>query len=133
MKDQNSTKLMVLINNVPQIEFDRAFELTESQNNSLQLIDKKLNQGFELHGIKLENPTHEDKIQFVSANLISSLLADDDEVAAASCAYIAKLLPDLKQIKSIEKNGEISIELVFDKDHRQESKLNFVPADQLKN
>ena len=52
--------------------------------------------------------------------------------AAASCAWLAMALPELKQVKALEKEGNVAIELVFDREYRKEEKLSFVPQDRLK-
>ena len=129
--DNNNKLLVVQVNGTPMIEYDRDKILSETQKESLSLMEEKLNQGFRLGGVLISDPKHEQKIEFVTANLISAILDDNEVLAAASCAYIANSLPDLKQVKAFDKNGEVSIELIFDRAYQQEEKLNFTPLEKI--
>jgi hypothetical protein len=123
----NSALLVVEINGTPMLEYDRAKTLSSAQQQSLERMEEKLDQGLTLGGQHITSPSLEQRIEFISANLISAILNDEEVLAAASCAYIAHALPELKQIKALEKNGEVSIELIFDREYQPEEKLNFVP------
>jgi len=123
--------LVVQVNGEPVLEYDRDKTLSDAQQQSLILMEKKLDKGISLSNSKIENPNLEQRIEFVTANLISAVLHDDEVAAASSCAYMAHALPDLKQIKALEKNGEVSIELVFDREYQPEEKLNFVPLNRI--
>jgi hypothetical protein len=130
MNANASTLLVVLVNGSPMLEYDRTKVLSEAQKQSLSLMEQKLSQGLTLGNKHVSNPSLEQRIEFVAGNLISATLNDQEVVAAASCAYIAHALPELKQIKALEKSGEVSIELVFDREYQPEEKLNFVPPGQ---
>ena len=119
--------LIVQVNGTPMLEYDREKTLTSAQQQSLILMEEKLSHGLSLGNEQVTNPSLEQRVEFVAANLISAILNDEEVLAAASCAYIARALPDLKQIKALEKNGEVSIELIFDREYQPEEKLNFVP------
>lgn len=130
MNDNSSALLVVQVNGTPMLEYDRTKTLTPVQEQSLTLMEEKLSQGLNLNNEHIPNPSAEQRIEFVAANLISATLNDEEVLAAASCAYIAHALPELKQIKALEKNGEVSIELIFDREYQPEEKLNFVPPGQ---
>ncbi len=125
--------LIVQVNGTPMLEYDREKTLTSAQQQSLILMDEKLNQGLSLGNKQVSNPSLEQRVEFVAANLISAVLNDEEVLAAASCAYIAHTLPDLKQIKALEKDGDVSIELIFDREYQPEEKLNFIPRENLDN
>ena len=127
MNKLSPTLLVVQVNGTPVLEYDRAKKLTSAQHQSLMLMEKKFDKGIVLGNSQIEDPSLEQRIEFVSANLIAAILTDKEEVSAASCAYIANALPDLKQIKALEKNGEVSIELIFDREYQPEEKLKFFP------
>lgn len=131
MKKYSPAPLVVIVNTTPMLEYDRTKILSESQKQSLLLMEQKLLKGISLGERDIEKPTQEQRIEFVTANLISAILNDEEVLAAASCAYIAQTLPELKQIKALEKNGEINIELVFDREYQPEEKLNFVSLDNI--
>ena len=127
MNNKNTTLLVVQVNGTPMLEYDRTKNLSSAQQQSLELMEEKLNQGLMLDEHHVASPSLEQRIEFISANLISAVLSDEEVLAAASCAYIAQALPELKQIKALENNGEVSIELIFDREYQPEEKLNFVP------
>ena len=131
MNDKLSSLLVVLVNDSPVIEFDRSMPLSDAQHESLKQMDEKLDEGITIDGIFQRQPSLEQRVEFVSANLISALLNDNEVLAAASCAYLANALPELKQIKGIEDSGRLSIELVFDREYQKEVKMNYVPLDKI--
>jgi len=131
MNDDPTTLLVVQVNGTPMLEYDRSKTLSPAQQQSITLMEEKLDQGLTLGSELIVNPSLEQRIEFISANLISAVLNDEEVLAAASCAYIANALPELKQIKALEENGEISIELIFDRDYQPEEKLNFVPLESI--
>jgi len=131
MKNGSPTPLVVLVNTTPVLEYDRTKTLSESQRQSLLHMNEKLNQGISLGNKHIKKPSPEQRIEFVTANMISAILNEEEKLAAASCAYVALSLPELKQVKAFEKSGEISIELVFDREYQEEEKLNFVPLENI--
>ena len=102
MGKKSSDILVVLVNGTPMLEYDRAKELSATQVESLQRMEEKLDQGLELGNELIKKPTLEQRVEFVSANLISAILNENEILAASSCAYVAHALPELKQIKAIE-------------------------------
>lgn len=131
MSNKSAKLLVVLVNGSPILEYDRDKKLSEAQHDSLKLMDEKLDQGITLGGQFIPQPDLEQRIEFVAANLISALLTEEDVLAAASCAYLAKALPDLKQVKALEESGTVSIELIFDREYQPETKMNYMPLDKI--
>ncbi len=131
MSEQKSNLLVIQVNGTPMLEYDRDMLLSTQQEQSLKLMGEKLDQGFNLGNQHINHPKLEQKIEFVTANLISAILNEEETLAAASCAFIAHTLPELKQIKAIESDGEISIELIFDREFQVEEKLSFTPLNKI--
>ncbi len=121
----------MILNNSAVLEFNRNKRLSPAQKKSLQLMDTKLDQGITLRGQFLAHPTLEQRIEFVATNLTTALLNENDTLAAASCAYMATALPELKQIKATEKNTEVTIELILDREYQKEIKMNYLPLDKI--
>ena len=124
--------VVVQVNGTPLLEYDRNQALSAKQKASLSMLDGKLDEGILLNGEFITLPSEQERVEFMSAHLVSALLEDDEGIAAASCAYLVRVLPDLKQVRAQEKDGEISIELIFDREYQKESQMNFVPIDRLK-
>ena len=131
MNTDTNNVLVVVLNETPVLEYNRSRVLSAKQRNSLKLMDEKLDQGITLEEKLIPHPSLEQRIEFISANLVSALLNDEEVLAAASCAYIANHLPELKQIKAVTKNEQVSIELIFDREYQQELKMNYTPLDKL--
>ena len=49
----------------------------------------------------------------------------DESMAAAMCSYMAIRMPELKQVKIEDNDGEISIELIFDEEYRKQVAVDF--------
>ena len=121
-----SNKLAVLINGEAVLEYDRDVTLTDTQRESLKKMDSKMDNGFELAGEKINEPDKNQRFQFIAMNLIQSLLNEENEaLIAASTAYLAENLPDLKQVTADDRSGQMVIDLVFDKEYQNQVKVNF--------
>ena len=132
MNEKAPDRLVVQLNGTPVLEYDRGQALSAGQRESLQRMEEKLDRGILLGEQFVSRPTRQQRVEFVAANLVAALLEDEEVVAAASCAYLAMVLPELKQVKAIEKEGDVAIELVFDREYHKEEMMSFVPLDRLK-
>lgn len=120
-----SNIMAVLLDSVAQLEYDRSKPLPDHQALYLDKLDEKMDQGIMLGEQSIENPDITQRVQFAAGNLAHAIKSDDESMAAAMCSYIATRLPDLKQVKIEEKQGEISIELVFDQEYQKQVAVQF--------
>ena len=132
MSEKTPGVLVILLNGTPMLEYDRGQALSDRQRESLQRMEEKLDQGILLCERFVTRPERQQRVEYMAANLVAALLEGKDVAAAASCAYLAMALPELKQVRALEKEGNVAIELVFDREYRKEEKLSFVPQDRLK-
>ena len=132
MSEKTPDVLVILLNGTPMLEYDRGQALSDRQRESLQRMEAKLDQGILLGERFVTRPERQQRVEYMAANLVAALLEGKDVAAAASCAYLAMALPELKQVRALEKEGNVAIELVFDREYRKEEKLSFVPQDRLK-
>lgn len=128
-----SSKLAVVLNGTLQLEYHRDKPLPEAQRQFLDRMDQTMDKGIELGGIQIAAPDQLQRAQFVANGLIQSLHDDNESLAAASCAYLATRIPELRQVKASEVNKQRSIDLVFDKDYVPEQTIKFVKPESLKN
>lgn len=128
-----SSKLAVVLNGTLQLEYHRDKPLPEAQRQYLDRMDHIMDSGIELGGVQIAAPDHLQRAQFVANGLIQSLHDDNESLAAASCAYLATRIPELRQVKASEANDQRSIDLVFDKDYVPEQTIKFVKPESLKN
>ena len=117
--------MAVLLNGIAQLEYNRNKPLPDYQGAYLDKMDEKMAAGIEVDGQVLPEPDLGQRAQFVAANLVHAIKNDDEANAAAMCTYLAVRLPDLRQVKIDESDGEIAIELVFDQDYVKQYPVQF--------
>ena len=111
----------VLLNGVAQLEYDRDKPLTDLQKTYLSNMSSKMDAGIEIGGQFIENPKDSEKVQFVVANLLVAMKSDSAGLSSALCTYLADTMPELKQIKIDEADGEVSIEFIVYEDATNEN------------
>lgn len=120
-----SDLMAVLLNGIAQLEYNRNKPLPDYQGAYLDKMDQKMAAGIEVDGRVIAEPDLGQRAQFVAANLVHAIKSDDEANAAAMCTYLAVRLPDLRQVKIDERDGEIAIELVFDQDYVKQYPVQF--------
>jgi hypothetical protein len=135
-----SNILAVLLNGVAQLEYNREQQLPPHQELYLEKMDTQMDAGIQVGDSIIPNPDINQRAQFVAGNLADAILNDQESAAAALCSYLAKILPDLKQMKitqstsegdtngdaNVNDKSEISIELVFDEQYQQQVPVQFL-------
>lgn len=122
--------LVVVINNVKMLEYDRSKRLTGVQRRFLDEMDAQMDDGIQLGDEFIDKPKVLQRCQYVANTLINSVLAEKDPLAAATCSYLASRLPNLQQVRALSSDDGTSIELVFDRsyeDSATEQPINFMP------
>jgi len=120
-----SSLFAVLLNGIAQLEFDRNKPLPDYQGAYLEKMDRKMDDGILVGDNEIQNPDLGQRAQFVAANLAHAIKSNDEAMCAAMTSWLATRLPDLKQVKLADENGEISIDLVFDEDYVQQIAVPF--------
>jgi hypothetical protein len=109
--------LTVVVNGQAVIEYDRRKPLAAHQRLYIDRMDRDMDRGFHLEGRYLDSPDPQARARFTAVSLVQALEAGNDALAAATCAYLALRLPQLKQVQAQTKEGQLHIDLVFDKPH----------------
>ena len=122
-----SSPLTVLVNGESALEYDRGKALSDRQLAYIDRMDRQMDAGVRLGVNWIERPQALDRASFVAAQLVDALQRDDEGLIAACCAYLAKRLPDLKQIKARLLDTGFAVELVFDRPYIKEATIEFVP------
>ena len=118
--------MAVLLNDIAQLEYDRDKPLSDYQQAYLDSMDRKVdNEGIDIDGQKIENPDMNQKIQFITANLLVAMQESNEGLTSALCTYIATRLPDLKQIKISDDGEGVTIDMVFDEDYKGQAQVSF--------
>lgn len=122
-----SSIFAVLVNNVPELEFDRSKELPEKQQYFLDVMDKELGKQIVMGDEVIDNPDLHQRAQFVAINLINALKSGEDSLAAAMCSYLALRVPGLKKLDVKDQDGQVVIDLVFDEEYVKQVNVEFTP------
>ena len=117
--------MAVFLNGIAQLEYDRDKLMPDHQAAYLDKMDARMDAGIFLDGETIKNPDQNQRTRFAAANLASALQSADEYVAAAMCSYLAIRLPELKQVKIDDNEGEITIELIFDEEYRKQVAVEF--------
>lgn len=129
IETMNSHLLTVVMDGQSVIEYDRHKPLGSRQRLFLDHMDRDMDRGFRLNDQQETSPDLLTRARFVATSLIESLEAGNDSVAAATCAYLAQRLPELKQVRADRKQGQLHIDLVFDQPHSPVQTVQFVRPD----
>ncbi|MFK5894028.1 MAG: hypothetical protein QM504_12475 [Pseudomonadota bacterium] len=111
---QNLIKLVINDNDV--LQYDRSVNLPDNQNQYLQMMDKKMEQGVTLGNESIKQPNQLQKAQFVALNMLYQLDQNNDQEAIAMFTYLVNQLQKLKQVKVIGEPNKYKVEFVFYKD-----------------
>jgi len=115
----------VLLDGVGQLEYDREKLLPDHQAAYLDKMDEKMAEGITIGDEEVRNPDVNQRAQFVVANLVHALKTDNEQVAGAMCSYLALRMPDLKQIKITDHDGDVSIEFDFENEYSNQVAVEF--------
>lgn len=124
----NDNKLHAIVNGVAILEYDRGKPVPGHQRQYIDNMDKTMDEGIQLGDDHITNPNPMQKAQFVANSLINALYKENYAIATAMCTYLAKRIPDLKQVKAVSSDEATNIELVFDRDYetaQQEQPIQF--------
>ena len=54
------------------------------------------------------------RTNYVAMSLFYVIKSDSEGMIAATCAYLANRVPELKQVRAVEHGEEITLDLIFD-------------------
>ena len=120
-----SSTLFVIVNDEPQLQFDRSKPLNPKQAEYLEKLDRKFDAGIELQGEWLEQPDLGQRAQWMALAMMEGILYQEDEKAAASLAWLATRLPELKQVQAVVDENGTRFELIFDREYQPRQVVHF--------
>ncbi|MDH5484645.1 MAG: hypothetical protein OEY43_05345 [Gammaproteobacteria bacterium] len=123
--------LVAVINDESKLEYDRSKSLPDQQLVYLDKMDQQMDQGIPDGPGHIFAPDQQQKAQFVANQLIYAIGSDNEQLAAATMAYLASRLPDLLQVSAVDKDGSMTIKLIYDMPYSKPETINFVKPDQL--
>lgn len=125
--EHGSESLVVVLNGVPQLQYDRGKALSAGQLACLDGMDARMDTGIRLDDQWIAHPDTDARARFVAFQLVDALQRDDAGLSAACCGYLAQRLPQLRQIKAQVAEQAVAVELVFDRPYVREVPVDFVP------
>lgn len=120
-----SDMMAVFLNGIAQLEYDRSRPLPDHQAVYLEKMDARMAAGIHVGEETIVHPDENQRARFVAANLLHAIKSDNESMAAALCSYLATRLPELKQVRFDENEGDVAIELIFDQDYRKQVAVDF--------
>jgi hypothetical protein len=120
-----SNMMAVFLNGIAQLEYDRDRPLPDHQVVYLEKMDTRMDAGILVGEETIERPDVNQRAGFVAANLLHAIKSDNESMAAALCSYLATRLPELKQVRFDENEGDVAIELIFDQGYRKQVAVDF--------
>lgn len=94
------------------LQYDRSKPLPILQQNYLTRMDRRMDQGINLHGEWLSAPETDQRAQFVAQNMAQALQQGAEEQAAAMLTWLAQRLPELRAVRIDLQGDQLSAELV---------------------
>jgi hypothetical protein len=117
--------LAIVVNDQLTLQYDRDKPLAERHQQYLDRLDAKFDQGIELQGEHLPNPDIEQRSKFMALSLMEGIMYQEDDKAAASMAWLATRLPDLKQLVAVVDEEGTQFELIFDREYQPQVVVKF--------
>jgi hypothetical protein len=108
------SKLSIIFNGTPELEYDRDKSLQDHQLLYLDKMDEQMDTGITIGDMRVNNPDDNQRAQFVAANLAHAIKSNQEPAMASLCSYLAIRLPDVQQVIIDERDNGIEIEFNFD-------------------
>ena len=124
-------KLVAVVQGESQVEYDRSRQLPEKQLQYLDIMDAKMDEGIPHGAGHIFAPDMQQKAQFVADQLVNAIKTDNEQLAAATIAYLGVRLPDLQQVVAEEKDGETTIKLIYDQEYVKPQPVQFIKPNHL--
>jgi hypothetical protein len=125
--DNGVLPFVILVNDEAQLEYHRGKALSAQQRAYLERMDRQMDAGVPLGGVSIEKPDDLQRAQFVALQVLKGLQQGNEALIAAGCAYLARRLPDLTQVKARLVEGGFSVELVFNEPYVKEVAVELTP------
>ena len=119
--------LTVLTNGSAVVEYDRGKPLAEQQQDYLDRMDSKMDLGITLNEEFVIDPDPLQRANFVASQLVQGLVVENEQLIAATCAWLAVRVPDLKQVKINDSEDGTVIGLVFDENRVNQIQVQLQP------
>ncbi len=111
------TKLRVVLNGREVFEYEKSTRHPGKQRQILDNMDLDMDEGIEIDDKLISSPDRMQRAQYVAMSLLYGLQMKSEGLISASCGYLVTRLPDLKQVRAIERGEEVTMDLIFDEEN----------------
>lgn len=105
--------LSIYINGKKVLDYDKNARLPGKQRQFIDSMDLDMDEGIDINGEIISSPDKMQRANYVAMNLLYGIEHNSEGMIGATCGYLANRVPELKEIRSIEDNGEITMNLIF--------------------
>ena len=71
-------------------------------------------------------PQKLDRAAYAANVLLSALIEGNESTAAIFCSYLATRNPTLKQLKATTHDDRVTIQLIYNKEYKEETSVQFI-------
>ena len=111
------SKLRVVLNGNEVYKYEKNTRHPGKQREFLDNMDLDMDEGIEIDGKVISSPDKMQRAQYVAMSLLYGIQMKSEGLISAACGYLVTRLPDLKQIRAVEKGDEITMDLIFDEEN----------------
>ena len=108
-----SRNLVVYVNGMRRLEFDRSRGVPGQQRRLLDEMDDDMGQGIQLGDDRIAAPDDEQRAQYVMQHLLNALARGEENAAVVFCTYLGVRLPELVAIQAVDEGAGFSATLQF--------------------
>ena len=108
-----STMLSIYVNGKKIIDYDKNARQPGKQRQFIDSMDLDMDGGIEINGEIISSPDKTQRANYVAMNLLYGIEQNSEGMISATCGYLANRVPELKQIRSVEEKGEVTMDLIF--------------------
>ncbi|MBN4080583.1 hypothetical protein JYT31_02855 [Beggiatoa alba] len=110
-------KLRIYVNGEKVFEYEQNTRHPGKQREFLDNMDLDMDEGIELDGDIISSPNSMQRAQYVAMSLLYGIQMKSEGLISASCGYLVTRLPKLKQIRAVETDEEVTMDLIFEEEN----------------
>lgn len=111
------SKLRVVLNGSEIHEYEKSTRHPGKQRELLDNMDLDMDEGIEIDGNIISSPDKMQRAQYVAMSLLYGIQMNSEGLVTAACGYLVTRLPELKQIRAVENDEVVTMDLIFDEEN----------------
>lgn len=111
------SKLRIVLNGSEIHEYEKSTRHPGKQRELLDNMDLDMDEGIEIDGNVISSSDKMQRAQYVAMSLLYGIEMKSDGLVSAACGYLVTRLPDLKQVRAVENDKVVTMDLIFDEEN----------------